>query len=140
MMERSEKWLDAAKRCNSREDKIKMNAAAKELDAFLKSKSGQIAIHHLLRVANKHIVFGKTEAQHPRSYVRTFVLTGGMGGGLWMFEDKSSGGIVTTEYVSSSSIEAITAIEVAVKYKHMEPEAVMSWLYAELDKFADSIP
>lgn len=137
----SQKWLDAARRCIAREESPRRKEVAEELHQFIDGPAGRIAIHQLLRVANTHVVFGKSQEFHPHHSITVFALIGGIRGGLVMFHEVSYRGAFSTDYrISMEPITPETAVEVAIKYSHMAPDEIMPWLFSELDRIADSIP
>jgi hypothetical protein len=138
---RRQRWLLAAKRCNDRLNVPRMIAAGKELDEFLESEAGCEIVHGLLNATNRHVVFGETNAMHPRQKSTAYILKGGPGGGLWMMKDMTASGIFSSgDYVTSEQVPGKVVIEVAVRCRHLEPDQVLPWLLEELDKIAESIP
>lgn len=138
MRDRTDRWCEAAGRNKKRCGEVRMTAAATELREFIDSTYGNIVVHQLLPAANKHVVFGKSDQVHPRSGITIIALTGGPLGGLVALKDDMDH--TGRPVVSMRHILPENVVEAAVKYSHMEPEAIMPWLLNELDKIADSIP
>lgn len=139
-MKRSDKWMEAARRQDERDNIVRIKKAAAELEVFLESNDGIIAVHQLLRVANRHIVFGAMDKVHPNESLTMVALVGGLDGGLRRYDEEFiNGALVSEKYVKIERASALLAAGCAVRFKNIEPENVMPWLFDELDKIADSI-
>lgn len=133
-------WLSATKRRIDALDSAAAKKAVEDLTQFIEGDEGQSAIHHLLRVTERHIVFGKTDPVHPGDYPTVYALTGGMSGGLVRTVVRSDGNLIETDYATLEPISTTQAVKVAIILGNKAPYQIMKWLRDELDEIAKSIP
>lgn len=137
-------WREAAEKYQKAQPEFilaewqrKIEHAAAQLADFLGSSLGKEALG-LLKASRRLIVFGEDDSTSAN--IRTWFLcrhglqqTCGVGG---------LAGAYTRDCSSSvcRKIDAIEAVESAVKYGHKDPENLIRWLREELDKIAAAAP
>jgi hypothetical protein len=140
------RWRDAISRLREQEVKfdpdtsrsrdMQISAAARELQEFLRSDEGRLALA-LLKAAKRHIIFGE---EREDGYAQVAFIDGGgiqrsiePGGESWAYHR----GEIPKPIISP--ITAHAAVEAAVCFTKKKPNEVVPWLLGELDKIADAI-
>lgn len=131
------KWLEATQRRELVLASAETRHATTALQQFLEGNDGKAATDHLLRITQRHIVFGQTAEIHPLRSPTTYILRGGICAGLYRVAAITRDGIPCIEEVP---IQAEEAVEAAITYGNKLPHEILPWLIAELEKIADSIP
>ncbi|KKQ53209.1 MAG: hypothetical protein US70_C0005G0043 [Parcubacteria group bacterium GW2011_GWD2_38_11] len=132
-MKKSQKWLEAAERCDKSNVEEKIARATEDIQEFLESEHGHIALHKLLRATNKHVLFAKNNRLHPDFPAGVYILTDV--GPMHVQIGLDSNGLIMLKPMPISIADLVRA---AVEHANMMPHMVFQFLLEELDKIAAS--